>query len=102
MHLVRMAAASLMVSVIAAGAQSSGQYTLRYDKPQQVIKGLGFEIQNDSIGSGNSGMPWTRPSSNTTSAFWSGNKGLDISGLHLQTVVQLLIPSASTAFALKP
>jgi hypothetical protein len=30
---------------------------LRYDQPQQVIKGLGFEIQSDSIGSGNAGMP---------------------------------------------
>jgi hypothetical protein len=57
MHLVRMAAASLLISALGAGAQSSGQYTIRYDKPQQVIKGLGFEIQNDSIGSGNSGMP---------------------------------------------
>ncbi len=38
-------------------AQTSGNYTVRYDQPQQVIKGLGFEIQSDSIGSGNAGMP---------------------------------------------
>ncbi|MDR3723855.1 MAG: hypothetical protein P4K83_05125 [Terracidiphilus sp.] len=38
-------------------AQSSGNYTLRLDKPQQTIKGLGVEIQSDSIGSGNAGMP---------------------------------------------
>ena len=34
-----------------------GAYRIRADKPQQVIKGLGFEIQSDSIGSGNAGMP---------------------------------------------
>lgn len=38
-------------------AQAGGDYTIRYDRPQQVIKGLGFEIQSDSIGSGNAGMP---------------------------------------------
>ena len=38
-------------------AQDTGNYTIRYDRPQQVIKGLGFEIQSDSIGSGNAGMP---------------------------------------------
>ncbi|MEO6923908.1 MAG: hypothetical protein ABI142_08785, partial [Bryocella sp.] len=40
-----------------AVAQAGGDYTLRYDKPQQVIQGLGFEIQSDSISSGNAGMP---------------------------------------------
>ena len=34
-----------------------GEYTLQVDKPQQTILGLGFEIQSDSIGSGNHGMP---------------------------------------------
>lgn len=38
-------------------AEDSGSYTIRYDCPQQVIKGLGFEIQSDSIASGNAGMP---------------------------------------------
>jgi O-glycosyl hydrolase len=38
-------------------AQTDGNYTIRSDHPQQVIKGIGFEIQSDSIGSGNAGMP---------------------------------------------
>ncbi|MEZ2346975.1 hypothetical protein [Terriglobus sp. RCC_193] len=38
-------------------AQTKGDYTIRYDQPHQVIRGLGFEIQSDSIGSGNAGMP---------------------------------------------
>lgn len=38
-------------------AQNTGTYTVRYDQPHQVIRGLGFEIQSDSIGSGNAGMP---------------------------------------------
>lgn len=42
---------------IAGYAQNTGTYTLRYDQPHQVIRGLGFEIQSDSIGSGNAGMP---------------------------------------------
>lgn len=41
----------------AAGGQSSGDYTIQWNQPRQVIRGLGFEIQSDSIGSGNSGMP---------------------------------------------
>lgn len=39
------------------GQSSSGRYTVRLDSPQQVIWGLGVEIQNDAIGSGNHGMP---------------------------------------------
>ncbi|WP_435242038.1 hypothetical protein [Streptomyces cucumeris] len=36
----------------------SGSYTVRFDKNrEQTIWGLGFEIQSDSIGSGNNGMP---------------------------------------------
>lgn len=38
-------------------AETGGVYRIRADKPQQVIKGLGFEIQSDTIGSGNAGMP---------------------------------------------
>ncbi|MDR3799912.1 MAG: hypothetical protein P4K93_17315 [Terracidiphilus sp.] len=38
-------------------AQSAGSYTIRFDMPQQVIRGIGVEIQSDSIGSGNAGMP---------------------------------------------
>lgn len=45
------------VNTVAHAQATSGMYTLRADKPQQVIKGIGFEIQNDSIGSLNLGMP---------------------------------------------
>lgn len=38
-------------------AQEEGEYRIRMDQPQQVIQGLGFEIQSDSIGSLNLGMP---------------------------------------------
>jgi hypothetical protein len=43
---------------IAAGEPAaSGTFTVRLDRPKQVIWGLGFEIQSDSIGSGNHGLP---------------------------------------------
>lgn len=41
----------------ALAADRGGTYRIRADQPQQVIKGLGVEIQSDSIGSGNAGMP---------------------------------------------
>ena len=51
-------AAAFSLCVVAACAQeTSGAYRIRADQPRQVIKGLGFEIQSDSIGSGNAGMP---------------------------------------------
>ncbi len=34
-----------------------GRYTIRVDQPRQTIWGLGFEIQSDSIGSANQGLP---------------------------------------------
>lgn len=34
-----------------------GSYQVFPDQPRQIIKGLGFEIQSDSIGSGNHGLP---------------------------------------------
>ncbi|ALO05930.1 glucan endo-1,6-beta-glucosidase [Streptomyces venezuelae] len=41
-----------------AHAATSGSYVIRYDKArQQTILGLGFEIQSDSIGSDNNGLP---------------------------------------------
>jgi hypothetical protein len=55
-----MAAVALSVVICtgsAFAAEKGGSYRIRGDQPQQVIKGLGFEIQNDSIGSGNTGMP---------------------------------------------
>jgi hypothetical protein len=55
----RRAALTAIVCISTAGlmAQTGGFYKIRKDQPQQVIKGLGFEIQSDSIGSGNAGMP---------------------------------------------
>lgn len=35
---------------------TEGSYTIRTDKPKQLIDGLGFEIQSDSIESGNAGI----------------------------------------------
>lgn len=35
----------------------TASYTVRLDLPKQVIWGLGVEIQSDSIGSGNNGLP---------------------------------------------
>lgn len=57
-----LAAASLFILGPARHLQSQtpatlGDYRVRSDRPQQVMKGLGFEIQSDSIGSGNAGMP---------------------------------------------
>ncbi len=34
-----------------------GNYTVHPDQPKQVIQGIGFEIQSDSIASGNKGLP---------------------------------------------
>ncbi|MGW4895728.1 hypothetical protein ACWEQL_26235 [Kitasatospora sp. NPDC004240] len=54
-----MAAAPLLdLPAARASGLDSGDYTIRYDNgARQTIKGLGFEIQSDSIGSGNNGMP---------------------------------------------
>jgi O-glycosyl hydrolase len=38
-------------------AAPAGDYTVRLDVPRQTIWGLGVEIQSDSIGSGNNGLP---------------------------------------------
>lgn len=38
-------------------APAEGSYTILLRQPRQVIKGLGFEIQSDAIGSGNNGLP---------------------------------------------
>ena len=38
-------------------ALAPGEYAVFPDRPKQVVKGLGFEIQSDSIGSGNHGLP---------------------------------------------
>lgn len=46
-----------LAPAVESSAQNAGDYKIRADEPQQVIKGLGFEIQSDSIGSLNKGMP---------------------------------------------
>jgi hypothetical protein len=40
-----------------APALAPGEYAIFPDRPKQTIWGLGFEIQSDSIGSGNHGLP---------------------------------------------
>ena len=47
----------LLFAAVLASAQSEGLYRLRLDQPRQTIRGLGFEIQSDSIGSDNLGLP---------------------------------------------
>ena len=55
---LRLACAPLLLASMSALCQNNqGKYTIRADQPQQKILGLGFEIQSDSIGSGNHGMP---------------------------------------------
>ncbi|WP_435281724.1 hypothetical protein [Streptomyces koelreuteriae] len=52
------AAVSPFAGAFSAQAAASGSYVIRYDKKrQQTILGLGFEIQSDSIGSKNDGLP---------------------------------------------
>src|ERR1700761_2291522 len=65
----RLIAALLLLATFNAGAYPmkrpvrttpvppEGNYTVHPDQPQQIIKGLGFEIQSDSIASGNKGLP---------------------------------------------
>lgn len=38
-------------------APTEGKYKILLAQPRQVIKGLGFEIKSDAIGSGNNGLP---------------------------------------------
>ena len=38
-------------------AAAVGTYNIHLDQPRQLIEGLGFEIQSDSIGSANQGLP---------------------------------------------
>lgn len=51
------AASALWIAGTHVAAQTSGNYTIRADQPRQVIKGLGLMIHNDSVASGNTGMP---------------------------------------------
>ncbi len=38
-------------------APAESSFNIFPDQPKQIIKGIGFEIQSDSIGSGNQGLP---------------------------------------------
>jgi len=57
----RSAVTTLALGLVAgsgsARAQSPGPYRVRLDQPRQAIRGLGVELQCDSIGSGNNGLP---------------------------------------------
>lgn len=46
----------ILVCLGALAQGNQGQYTIRHDKPGQVIWGIGFEIQSDAINSGNKGL----------------------------------------------
>jgi hypothetical protein len=48
------------VVVVATGLAAESTFQVHPDRPLQVIRGLGFEIQSDSIGSGNQGLPENR------------------------------------------
>ncbi|MFF6984611.1 hypothetical protein ACFZAV_44835 [Streptomyces sp. NPDC008343] len=53
-------AVSPFAGLFSAEAATSGNYTIRFDNGRkQTILGLGVEIQSDSIGSGNNGLPDT-------------------------------------------
>lgn len=47
----------MFILITGKGQVSKGKYKVRLDQPKQIIWGLGVEIQNDAIGSGNSGLP---------------------------------------------
>lgn len=55
MKLTRLLAASL--AALTWSAAHAADFTLDPAKPKQTVKGIGFEIQSDSIGSGNHGLP---------------------------------------------
>lgn len=48
---------AVMISHAAASDLAPGQFRVHPDKPMQTILGMGVEIQSDSIGSGNNGLP---------------------------------------------
>jgi hypothetical protein len=55
MSILRLIAGFSLAMVAAHAAE--GRYRIRLDQPRQVIRGIGFEIQSDSIGSDNLGLP---------------------------------------------
>jgi O-glycosyl hydrolase len=56
-HLQIAALCLTVLNAVAADAPSASTVTISPGKNKQVIKGIGFEIQSDSIGSGNQGLP---------------------------------------------
>lgn len=50
-------AGALGVTAVPRASAASTSYRVRLDQPRQTLWGLGFEIQSDSIGSGNNGLP---------------------------------------------
>ena len=48
---------AILIAISFCANAQTGCYKVRLDQPQQVIWGLGVEIQNDAIGSGNAGLP---------------------------------------------
>ncbi len=48
---------SCFAAALVSAQTNEGRYKLRLDSPKQTIWGLGFEIQSDSIGSENLGLP---------------------------------------------
>jgi hypothetical protein len=49
--------APLLLSLITSLVAADAEFTVHPDQPLQLVKGIGFEIQSDSIGSGNHGLP---------------------------------------------
>ena len=47
----------VLLACTASAVAQTGRYIIRVDQPKQTIRGLGFEIQSDSIGSDNLGLP---------------------------------------------
>jgi len=46
-----------LIASLSLAPAGAADFTIHPDKPKQTIKGIGFEIQSDSIGSGNHGLP---------------------------------------------
>ncbi len=54
---MRLLPVALLLCLTVSLAAEGVQFTVYPDKPLQTVKGIGFEIQSDSIGSGNHGLP---------------------------------------------
>ncbi len=57
MLVVGLTAGAQNMAVLSSNPMATNQIIIYPERPRQVIKGLGFEIQSDSIGSGNSSLP---------------------------------------------